>query len=306
MNTPIIADADANADAPKPRRLLFRDAAIPPTPDYVLPGLLRGTVGLLVGQGAIGKSFLALQIGVGIALGQPIARGPDGELFAAPTRGAVAIIAGEDPEDELLRRMHSVRSLLHPDDMDIVDGPQGVHIESGLGQDLRVVVRDGRGMAPGPWLPRLRELATDRRLVILDPLAFLHDLDEIDNGAMTYLMRTIARVGVEMNCAILVLHHVRKPGDGKAEDWARSRGASSLTTAARLQLDMRAPTDDEAHAAGIPDDRRGYWVRVAAVKLNYGPPSEPVLLSRTGTGGLLRRADPTPTPSEKRYGRGER
>ncbi|EQD50823.1 hypothetical protein B2A_07170, partial [mine drainage metagenome] len=39
------------------RRVTLADAQFRPDLDFVLPGLLRGTVGLIVGQGAVGKSF---------------------------------------------------------------------------------------------------------------------------------------------------------------------------------------------------------------------------------------------------------
>lgn len=288
-------------------RILLADCTDPPPPDFVLPGLLAGTVGLVVGQGAIGKSLLALQIGIGVALGQPIARGPAGDLFAAPRRGAVAIAFGEDPIDEIMRRASRARKGMSADDIALADSPDGLYLYSTCGEDMRVAQRDGRGMAQGPWLPRLREIATGKRLVILDPLAFLHDLEENDNGCMTYVMREIARVADATGAGILVLHHVGKvSADGTGDDWTRARGASALTTAARVQFDLRAPTTGEAVQLGIADDMRGYWLRVAVAKANYAPPTAPVFLSRSGEGGLLKRADPTPSPSEKRYGRGER
>src|SRR5579885_96431 len=45
------------------------------TLDFVLPGLLSGNVGLIVGQGAVGKSMLALSIGLGVATGRKVAGG---------------------------------------------------------------------------------------------------------------------------------------------------------------------------------------------------------------------------------------
>lgn len=289
---------------PSPR-ILLSDCSDPPMPDFVLPGLLAGTVGLVVGQGAIGKSFLALQIGIGVALGQPIAAGPAGELFQAPRRGAVAIAFGEDPVDEIMRRASRARKCMSASDVALADSSEGLHLYSTCGEDMRVVRRDGRGMAQGPWLPRLREIADGKRLVILDPLAFLHDGEENDNGCMTYLMREISRVALATGAGVLVLHHVGKvSADGAGDDWMRARGASGLTTAARVQFDLRAPTVNEAAELGIASDMRSYWLRVAVAKANYVPPTEPAFLSR-GEGGLLRRADPTRTPSEKRYGRTE-
>ncbi|MGE0107963.1 MAG: AAA family ATPase, partial [Thiomonas sp.] len=63
------------------RRCTFAQAAQPlPALDFVLPGLLTGTAGLIVGPGAVGKTFLALQIGISTALGEPAAQGDGGAL----------------------------------------------------------------------------------------------------------------------------------------------------------------------------------------------------------------------------------
>jgi RecA-family ATPase len=80
------------------KRCTFKQAsgALPPL-DFVLPGLLVGTAGLIVGPGAVGKTFLALQIGIGIALGDDVCAGDGGALFPATQSGDVLVILGEDP-----------------------------------------------------------------------------------------------------------------------------------------------------------------------------------------------------------------
>lgn len=65
-------------------------APLPPL-DFVLPGLLPGTFGLVVAPGATGKSQLALDIATSVALGRSVA----GDLFPACPPAKVVFLAGE-------------------------------------------------------------------------------------------------------------------------------------------------------------------------------------------------------------------
>lgn len=62
---------------------------LPPL-DFVLPGLLPGTFGLLVAPGGTYKSSVALDMAISLAVGRPAAGG----LFPAPKPGKVVFLAG--------------------------------------------------------------------------------------------------------------------------------------------------------------------------------------------------------------------
>jgi len=280
--------------------LRFADAHDLPPLDFVLPGLLAGTVGMVVGPGGVGKSMLALAIGAGVALGAPVAVGHAGALFDAPKRGSVVIAFGEDPAPVIRLRQEAFRTGLAPAEVAELDAADGLAIASFHGCDMRVLDTTVRPFELGPWFSNLYTIAQGRRLAIVDPLAFLFGGDENDNSAMTRLMQMLSMVAHETGCAILVLHHTRKPGAVDKDDWSSARGASSITTAVRVQYNLRGPSDAEADELSIPVDRRWWWCRFATVKVNYCAPREPVWLSRSGPGGLLQRTDPAATPSERR------
>jgi RecA-family ATPase len=274
-----------------PPRITSADCLHPEPIDFVLPGLPRGAPGMIVGQGAIGKSMFAFQLGGSVAVGAAVAprgsgSGKSGELWPAQPRGAVAICFGEDRPLEVEHRGQAIYSQLTPEQVRIADGPDGLFVYSTTGLDMRVICAQGGGWVPGPFLPIVRRLAKGRRLLILDPLAFLHDAPENDNGAMTYLMRTLARVGDETNCAIVVLHHIGKPGKDERDEAFAPRGASALTTAVRAQYSIRKLTEAELAAAGIGPERADYWLRFAVTKANYIPPQDPGLLRRMANGLL--------------------
>ncbi|WP_197033058.1 AAA family ATPase [Thiomonas sp. FB-Cd] len=284
------------------KRCLFSTAKNLPPLDHVLPGLLAGTVGLLVGQGAIGKTFLVMQIAISTVLGRAIAAssglhaGDGGSvLWPAPKPGPVLLILGEDIHDVVQHRQAALKNGLQltDEEIEILDSELEILSATELGDDMRLVQKDPAGnIQRGPFFDALLELCRQRRLVILDPLALLiAGVNENDNGQMTQFMRVLTSIAAETGCAILLPHHVGKTGAGGGEDWERSRGASALTTSVRLQLNLGPPSKDDMGQLGISPDEAGYWVRVAQVKANYAAPKPHVWLRR-GPGGVLAAYEP--------------
>ena len=271
------------------KRVTFSQARTRPNLDFVLPGLLLGSVGLVVGQGAVGKTYLALHVGIGIPLGRPIAEANGEALWPAMESGKVAVILGEDPPEIVQDRLHSLRAGLQLDERDeeILDQDLEVVSFTDEDDDMRLALKNGSRLERGPFYETLRAFCEGRRLVIIDPLALVAlGLEEKDNGDMAQVMRMLAGIARATECAILVLHHVGKSRDG-GEEWEKARGASSLTTSVRLQVNLGPPTEDECRDLSIPIDDRGMWVRVAQTKANYGAPAAPRLLRRAA-GGVLR------------------
>lgn len=267
-------------------RVTLSDANIRPTLDFVLPGLLAGTVGMIVGQGGIGKSFLALQIGLAVASGRPVAGG----LWPSPTNGNVTLIFGEDQPALLHDRLHWLRAYECLDPVQYRDIDERMDIRSGFGHDMRVLKKSRDGHELGPFLDVIREAAKGRRLVILDPLAFLQDGDENDNGTATRLMQALQSICFETGATIIVLHHVGKAsagGDDGRESWTAARGASALTSACRWQINLTHPNSRQMKDYGIDNAMRGMWVQVAVAKSNYGEFAEPSWLHRA-KGGVMK------------------
>jgi RecA-family ATPase len=268
--------------------------------EFVIPGLLAGSAGLLVGQGAIGKTMVALEIARGVAMGDTIAGGlyADNEIGG----GAVGLILGEDPLDVIKHRLHSMQHAQGMGGADASFLDQVCDVRSGVEIDMSLVTQSRGGeVVPGPFVNTLREFCEGKKLVILDPLLLLAGgLSEQDNTIMGQVIRILTRIAHETGCAILVLHHVNKGGasDGR-EEQDRSRGASSITTSVRLQIDMRKPTPREMMEFGIPEDQRDFYVRVAQVKANYSAPREPQWLRREPS-GLLRAVKLEKVPQETR------
>ncbi|MDI3260849.1 MAG: helicase RepA family protein [Sinobacteraceae bacterium] len=267
-------------------RMTWAESRERPVLDFVLPGLLSGSVGLIVGQGAVGKSMLALSIGLAVATGRKVAGG----LWTPGGVGSVVIVAGEDSTQILQERMYWLRQAEKIDDIEAADIDTRMEVLSGVGVDLRVVTRSGE---LGPFYAELLRLCDGRRLAVLDSLVLLFDADENDNAAMTCVMRALVGIAQATGCTIVLLHHVSKSGAGDREAWTAARGASAITTAARWQVSLSPPSKDDLAELGIAADLRRYWVRVAMDKVNYGETPAPQWLRRE-RGGVLVAAEPPP------------
>lgn len=262
------------------------NARTPVEIDYVLPSMPAGSVGLIAGPGAVGKTYFALDLCVSIALGRSLSQLPAG--FRSPKSGRAAIVLGEDPPDIIHNRLCAMSDAHQISEDDRQRLGHRMKLLSMAGEDMRMIAMEGNTVTEGPFTRRLEALCYGRRLVILDPLIRLHDGPENDNNVANKLMLHIQRIARDTNCAILLLHHV---GKGSGDNWQAARGASAYTTSVRWQMNMLPPSDDEIAKYGLDKagfDPRGF-VRCAGVKMNYGTYVDEFWLGRVGGGVLMHR-----------------
>ena len=84
----------------------------PPPLDFVVPGFLAGTVGVLTAPGGSGKSFFALQLCVSVAC-----EAEGGNLLGLDIsrHGPTLYLAAEDPELVLWHRLFALGGFLSPE-----------------------------------------------------------------------------------------------------------------------------------------------------------------------------------------------
>jgi RecA-family ATPase len=299
-------------EPPPPPPALWKDylplaallASPPPVLQFVLPGLLGGTLGLLVSAGGLGKSMLALEVAASIAVGRDVF----GVLGEAPARGRVIIVAAEDPPDILAHRLHALVKSLTPDEQGAF--LQNVRIKSVLGQGWSLGTWSGQAFEPSSGLSVLADEIKEWRpsLVAIDTFnRCLAGMSENDNAVVGAVISEIEQVIAPTRTAALVLHHVAKGAalSGQGDAQQASRGASALTDNARLQLNLVGMSADEADARGIPADERRQWVRLVWAKSNYAAPRPDLWLRRLPGGVLGSDAPPdavAPAPKERKGG----
>jgi RecA-family ATPase len=251
----------------------------PPALDFVLPGLLAGTVGSIVSPGGAGKSMVALELSILVATGFDLS----GFGCADPRHtGKVVFLAAEDPADAIRHRLHAL----------------GQHMSQNLreqfAQDFEIEPLAGMqaNIDRPDWLAFVESMATGRRLMFLDTLRRFHELDENDSGEMAHLVGVLEGIAKRTGCAMVFLHHASKSAamNGQGDMQQASRGSSVLVDNIRWQMYMAGASKDEAKALGIDEAMRGYYVRCGVSKQNYGPPVRDAWMRRS-EGGVLVPAE---------------
>lgn len=264
---------------------------LPPL-DFVLPGFLAGTVGVLVAPGGTGKSFWALEMTTALACS---VAGGDVLGLAPKHHGRVVYLAGEDPEPVLVHRINAM----------------GRHIKDSAARDaiaenLAVYPLSHIDVMTPEGYTELVEYADGARLVVLDTLSRIHTKNENDNGEMARLISTLEKVCAETKASILYLHHTNKGSamSGNGDKQQAGRGASALVDNARWGAFLSGMTEDEAEVLVRNDDAsmtpltetRKQYVRFGISKLNYSSPVDDVWYERRDGGVLIPVEIVSPVP----------
>jgi RecA-family ATPase len=164
-----------------------------------------------VAPGGGGKSALAIVESLAMATGKNLV----GVLPAEPLR--VWYWNGEDPRDELQRRVTAACMHYNIAPQDIGDR---LFINSGRDSEIILARDDRTGIKIAlPVIGALRREIRDLQLDVLylDPFVASHAVPENDNGKINAVCRELAMQAEETNCAIELVHHVRKGSFGQGE-----------------------------------------------------------------------------------------
>jgi|PlaIllAssembly_1097288.scaffolds.fasta_scaffold02609_2 hypothetical protein len=280
----------------------------PPRPAQVLPGLVRGHVGVLCGTGAAGKTTLAQQIAVCLAAGLPTA----GRLLPAPAEPIpVALVTGEEHEEIIAIRLHSiVDSLLDAEPTPLFPSISRAEIINRLERGIRIypcsgkqisLLRDGERTE---FVSELAEALHGCHLAFVETVSRLHDGDENSATEMTALVNALESVAVPTNCAVVAIHQTSKAAALNSPDSPHAaRGSVALTDNCRWQANLYGLSEEDAISYGIEHDRKTY-LRFEITKANYIPPHSPVWLRRM-KGGVMTMI-PSPTKEVRSHGSSRR
>ena len=243
------------------------DAAMIPRRRWLLGrSLLRGHLTVEVAPPGAGKSTLAIAQAVAIATGREIT----GQTVHETAK--TWVWNNEDDGDELRRRLAAV--LQHWSIL--IEEVRGrVALNSGADRALMVAraAKDGSAMRTpdvDALVERIRAEAIG--LLVVDPFAEVHAVEENDNARIrevAALFREVARRG---DCAVLLIHHTSKPAAASSDAFAgnqnAARGASSLTGVARIVQTLFAMSPRDAEKLGVIEHERRLWVRLDDAKAN--------------------------------------
>jgi hypothetical protein len=245
--------------------LVFREArlpdptTIPPRPWLYGTQLLRGFVSVLVAPGGVGKTGYAMGVALALASGRPIF----GEKIFV--RCNVAVLNLEDPLDELERRLAALM-IHHNMDREEIKGRYFLYSADDRRITIASLSDDGSDIVHPDEAAMIREITSHKiGVLVVDPFAESHALDENSNPQMIRAAAAWRRIARATGCAILLIHHVRK---GLVTDIDSARGAKALTDSARVGLLLAPMTVEEAHEFDIRMEDRTGFVRLDDAKAN--------------------------------------
>lgn len=220
---------------------------------------IRKYVSVTVSPGGLGKTSNSIVEAISMASGRALAG------VKPPQRLKVWLFNAEDPRDEMERRIMAacLHYKLSPAD---IEGH--LFLDSGREQEL-VVMKEDKKTGVTVNVPIVQAVVANIErhgidVMVVDPFVSTHGVNENDNGAIDKVAKLWAQIADHTNCAVDVVHHLRKVSDREAtvED---ARGAVALIGAARSVRVLNRMSEDQAASVGIDGaDRFGYF------SINYG------------------------------------
>jgi hypothetical protein len=247
------------------------ESSIPKRPWIVAGELLAGHVSALLASGGTGKSLYALMEAISVASGKQLLPGRL-KIPASP----VLLINHEDDFDEIMRRCAAIRQRYA---LDPADYRNNLIIKARDDAPFTVAEEIGGSVIITPHVDEMTDFIKQHNIKLLsvDPFVSTHGLPENDNVKINQAVQQYKNITYATQCAARVIHHTRKSGqdsEAVAGDVESSRGAKSLTEAARAAHTMAKMNKQTACNWNISEADRRRLVRFDDAKGNYAPPED--------------------------------
>jgi hypothetical protein len=188
----------------------YRLADRPEEQRWLVTGLWsEQAVGIVGGEPKCCKSFLALDLAVAVASGQPCLR-----RFPVARPGRVLLYAAEDALHVVRRRLEGICAAAACDLKDL---------------DVHVITAPTVRLDQQADRTRLEQTIEQLkpRLLVLDPFVRLHRIDENASGEVAPLLAYLRTLQRQHSLAVLVVHHARKSA-GRMRAGQALRGSSEF------------------------------------------------------------------------------
>jgi hypothetical protein len=173
----------------------------------------RGSNGFIGSLPKVGKSWVAVDLALALALAQPWLG------FQVPHPVRTALITREDNPKLTKWRM---KHLLAGRSSTMDDLGDGLYVNSR--EQSSEFLLDSEELL-GPMIAELKAVVP--AFVILDVFNVLHAADENDNTEMRMVMAALSRIQREVGCSLGVVHHFTKNSEGTLTQKFRGAGAIS-------------------------------------------------------------------------------
>lgn len=234
----------------------------PPPRRFLVDGMIPdGEVSLLTGEGGVGKTLSAQQLGTAVAAGLPF-------LGRNTIQSKVMMFLCEDSEAELHHRQRDINAALC---LDMHDVSPNLRIASRKYMDNLLSLWDrstGAMKRSAVWNAlRTDALAFGAKLVVVDTIADTFGGSEIDRAQVRqFVQACLGRLAQEIGGAVLALGHPSKAGQAAGGDGTSGSTAWHATVRSRLYLEYATK------------DKTGPFRRLSNKKANYGPAGDQWML----------------------------
>jgi hypothetical protein len=200
-------------------------STVSPDIDWLVEGLIqRGANGFICAPPKVGKSWLAVDLVLSLALGLPWVG------FDVPAPVRTALITRED--NAALTRWRMDR-LLAGKNCSTANLQGRLYVNS---REQSPAFRLDESELFGPMIAELKTVQPE--FVILDVFNILHGADENDNTEMRKVLEELNRLHREVGCAVGVIHHFNKNSEGGLTQ--RLRGAGTIAGWAEWLIGVEA------------------------------------------------------------------
>jgi hypothetical protein len=255
--------ADIDLDNIPPRAWLFGDI------------VARKYVTMIAASPGAGKSVFTMQAALCAVKGKSF--GP-----YAPHEPSIRawVYNNEEGEEELRRR---VAAMLIHEGIDKADIKGRFFMNSGESHSICIARKniDG-GVIHTPDYEQLKAqiLANKIDLLVVDPFAETHDLNENSNDEIKTVAGMYRRLAIECNCAVLLVHHTRKgsnSGDKSSEQNSNAdsaRGGGAQIGVVRRMFTLAKMDSATAASLNVGEEHRYWYVRFDDAKTNITAPTQ--------------------------------
>jgi hypothetical protein len=228
--------------------------------------LIRGYLSSTIAAGGTGKSSLTMVEAVSMATGRDLLGVGGDRMPREPLR--VLIWNGEDPMSELRLRLSAVGR-----HHGVTNAELGGRLFMLSGREKALRLGGSHHKADLAWIRAVvKQKGID--VVMIDPFVSSHRVSENDNMAIDMIAKAWSAIAEECSCAVDLVHHIRKPGNGTGgvdltvDD---ARGASALVNASRNARVLSPMPDKVAKECGIGNRRAYFAIQHDATKANMVP-----------------------------------
>jgi len=273
----------------------------PPEREWAVPDRfpLRN-VGLVSGEGAVGKSILIMQLGAAHVLGKDWA-------LTLPEPGPFLYFNAEDEEDELHRRLAAIaehynasfaeHAISHAPSKAQSLTPElerDYHIVARAGQDAILGYPDRNGLIqPTPLFTELEEMAREIRpkTIALDTSADIFGGNEINRAQVRQFIGRLRKLAIVSHSCVLIAVHPSLTGINTGTGLS---GSTAWHNSVRARAYFRKPGEDKTDDESADTKPDSGLRQLDFKKNNYGPISTSVTLQwkQVGKAGVY-----VPAPS---------